>query len=423
MFARHQKGCGVDRLPPKPHLRDVAKVCDCRPSYYGKVYDRVRHRYVSTKRHTTTAAARSARQALIAALASGQLARRSPERLRDARVKFIDAAREGRALNKFGRVYKQSAWEDIDECLRKHVVPKLGSRRLGDIQRGDIQQLVDDLAPRLSGSRVRSIVNAIRSLYRWAQDRDLVGHDPAASVRLPAMNAKRRDRVATPREFAVLLAALDVADAVPYALAGYAMGRRAQIQYLRWRDVDLEQGLIEWGIEDGARKSVSAQRVVPAVKPLRAMLSGRWAAEDAPFKDSLVCPPRRSGREGGLLHTGGLALRAKKAWEARGLQPIGLHECRHTAATWLDAAGVSPKVASVLMGHAIPERQPGAAEITLARYTHVLPGAIETARAQLDAWLEAETSASTAPFDGIPPSNARVQDSRVVTEKLASSPS
>jgi integrase len=80
----------------------------------------------------------------------------------------------------------------------------------------------------------------------------------------------------------------------------------------------------------------------------------------------------------------------QKAWEARELQPIGLHECRHTAATWLDAAGVSPKVVSVLMGHATPERQPGAAEITLARYTHVMPGAIETARAQLDRWLEEE---------------------------------
>jgi len=87
------------------------------------------------------------------------------------------------------------------------------------------------------------------------------------------------------------------------------------------------------------------------------------------------------------------ALRVKKAWEAKDLQPIGLHECRHTAATWLDAAGVSPKVVSVLMGHATPERQPGAAEITLARYTHVIPDAIETARAQLDVWLEAQLAA------------------------------
>jgi hypothetical protein len=39
------------------------------------------------------------------------------------------------------------------------------------------------------------------------------------------------------------------------------------------------------------------------------------------------------------------------------------------------------------MGHAAPARQPGAAPITLARYTHALPEDIERARAQLAAYL------------------------------------
>ena len=39
------------------------------------------------------------------------------------------------------------------------------------------------------------------------------------------------------------------------------------------------------------------------------------------------------------------------------------------------------------MGHATPDRQPGAAQITLARYTHALPEDIERARAKLAAYL------------------------------------
>jgi integrase len=311
--------------------------------------------------------------------------------VRDAHKRFIAAAREGRALNKHGRRYKQSAWEDIDECLTKHVMPTLGPRRLGDVKRADVQRLVDELTPKLSGSRVRSIVNAIRSLYRWAQDRELVSHDPAALVRLPAMNATARDRVATPREFQALLAALKIEDALPYALAGYAMGRRAQIQRLRWGDVDLKVGVIEWGVELEARKSGAARRVVPTVKPLLTLLKRGWIAAGRPSGDELVCPPLRAASEG-LLHTGGLTVRAHAAWKRSKLEPIGLHECRHTAASWLDAAGVSPKVASVLMGHAVPDRQPGAAQITLARYTHLMPDATETARTQLDAWLAAQLS-------------------------------
>lgn len=72
------------------------------------------------------------------------------------------------------------------------------------------------------------------------------------------------------------------------------------------------------------------------------------------------------------------------------MRPIGLQECRHTAASWLDAAGVSPKTASVLMSHSTPDRQPGAAPITLARYTHLMPDALETARKQMDDWLAAQ---------------------------------
>ena len=69
------------------------------------------------------------------------------------------------------------------------------------------------------------------------------------------------------------------------------------------------------------------------------------------------------------------------------MEPIGLHEARHTAATWLDHAGISPKVASQIMGHKTPAYQAGAAPITLSRYTHTLPGELERARDLLDKFL------------------------------------
>ncbi len=156
---------------------------------------------------------------------------------------------------------------------------------------------------------------------------------------------------------------------------------------------DLRVGAVEWGIAEEARQSPAARRVVPTVKPLLTLLKRAWIRLGRPAGDQLVCPPLRR-TPNGLLHTGGLSARVSERWEERGLQPIGLHECRHTAATWLDAAGVSPKVASVLMGHATPDHQPGAAQITLARYTHVMPDAIETARSQLDSWLAAQLSAT-----------------------------
>jgi integrase len=164
------------------------------------------------------------------------------------------------------------------------------------------------------------------------------------------------------------------------------MGRRAQIIRLRWPEVDLDIGAIEWGVEWEARKYDASHRVVPTVAPLLALLKRRYMAQGRP-KDGLVCPPHVPWAPSGLLNSGWLATRAREHWRQAKLQPITLQEARHTAATWLDAAGVPPKVASVLMGHATPERQPGAATITLARYTHALPEDIERARELLGAYL------------------------------------
>ena len=90
-------------------------------------------------------------------------------------------------------------------------------------------------------------------------------------------------------------------------------------------------------------------------------------------------------------------------WQDDGVRPMGLQDSRHTAATWLDHAGVAPKVASVFMGHKAPRSQPGAAPITLRRYTHVLPGELERARDLLDSFLserEGEEAGQAFTVDG-----------------------
>jgi integrase len=385
IYARHKVGCGTESDGK----------CSCKPSYFASVYDRDHRRYVKTRRQPTIEAARSARADLIRALHSGELPESGGIRLTEARERFVKAAREGRALNKRGLRYKPRSIDNVEEVLRVHIEPALGAKRLSTIRRGDVQKIVDELTPHMSGSRIRSIVNGLRSLYRWAQDRDLAMHDPAALVRLPAMNATPVERIATPHEFAQLLGALDVNDALPYALAGYGMGRRAQIIRLKWTEVDLKAGALEWGVEWEARKYDASRRVVPLVPQLHTLLKRAYLEQGRP-KDGLVCPPTAAWATTGMLNTGWLTKRVKPIWEANKLEPISLQEARHSAATWLDAAGVPPKIASVLMGHATPERQAGAAQITLARYTHALPEDILKARDTLAAYLTENQKARAA---------------------------
>jgi hypothetical protein len=290
VFARHQQACRVT-------AGGDPKECDCTPSYYVVVWDRVARKPRKTRRFKRVTEARNARKDLAAALAQGKLPSVAGPQLADARDQFIRAAREGVALNKWGRRYRRRAVDDLESALR-HVPDRLGRRRLGDVRRGDLQQLVDDLTRRrLSVSRVRSVVNALRSLYRWGQDRELVAHNPAELVRLPAMDATPRDRVATPAEFAGLLDALALEDALPYALAGYATAHHQEIRTLDWLHVDLKLGAIELAVDEEGRKPGGSWRVVPLVKPLRALLRRAWIAQGRP-REGKVCPPRHHSRSG-----------------------------------------------------------------------------------------------------------------------------
>src|SRR5262249_54323262 len=156
----------------------------------------------------------------------------------------------------------------------------------------------------------------------------------------------RRDRIASPTEAADLIGALAERDRALWATAMYAGLRRGELMALRWEDVDLQKNLItvarSWDVKAGPiePKSRAGRRAVPIPAVLR---------------EHLIVHQLRSGRRNGLLfgHDGtrpfddsSLAARAGTAWRRAELDPITLHECRHTFASMMIAAGVNAKALS-----------------------------------------------------------------------------
>ncbi len=109
----------------------------------------------------------------------------------------------------------------------------------------------------------------------------------------------------------------------------------------------------------------------------------------AVLRDYLVEHRQRQGRDHGYVFSDdserpfrpeALSARAKKAWQAAGLSPITLHQCRHTFASLMIAAGVNAKSLSTYMGHST-------IAITLNLYGHLMPGNEDEAAALLDDYL------------------------------------
>ena len=85
-----------------------------------------------------------------------------------------------------------------------------------------------------------------------------------------------------------------------------------------------------------------------------------------------------------------------RAWTKANLSPIGLHECRHTFASFLIAAGVNAKALSTYMGHST-------ITMTLDRYGHLMPGNEDEAAVM----LRSTSSAQPARTAEGPDENAR----------------
>ena len=162
----------------------------------------------------------------------------------------------------------------------------------------------------------------------------------------------------------------------------YSGLRCGELMALDWKHVDLERNRIEVvrSFDPKERmfitpKSRAGERAVPIVKALR---------------EQLIAQRLRTGRSMGLVFGPdgrqpfvyiSLLKRTRTAWKTAGLASITLHECRHTFASLMIAAGVNPKALATFMGHS-------SIQITLDRYGHLFLGAEDEAAGMFDAFLE-----------------------------------
>ena len=325
---------------------------------------------------------------------------RAPSRLSlaEAGSRWVEMARDGQIRNRSGRRYKPSALRTIETDLRLHLAPRLGTRSMGGVTRADLQRLVGRwLAAGRSPSKIRSIINAARVLWR---DLDLItGHDnellidPTRGLRLPASTG-RRERIATPDEARRLIEALPPRDRALWATAMYAGLRHGELRALQVRDIDLKRRRINvkrgWDQYEGEidPKSEKGTRSTIITRPLLDLLAMHLG--DAGHENTDLVFGRTQTKP---FQSNTVNKRARRAWVtarkredrqdmlpmAQRLREIGLQECRHTAASQMLDAGIPIDKVSKFMGHA-------SITITIDRYGHLLPGGEADATALLDAY-------------------------------------
>jgi integrase len=367
---RHERGC----------RSDSGGRCNCSPSYRASVWS-ARDKKLVRKTFPDLAEAKGWRADSISALRKGTLRAPSPLTVRDAAERWLEGAKTGAVRKPSGEPYKPSTVRGYEAALSDTILPRFGALKLSELRRSDVQDLADAmLADGIEASTIRNAIMPLRAIYRRHVQRGDVAINPTAGLDLPAIRGQR-DRIASPSEAAKLIAALPADVRAPWATAMYAGLRLGELQALRCEDVSLSAKVIEvkrgWDVIEGEidPKSRGGRRRVPIARALR-----------EPLAEHLIQLGRRHGLIFGRdaekpLNPKVLRRRADDAWETAGLERITLHECRHTFASLMIAAGVNAKALSTYMGHA-------SIEITFNRYGHLMPGNEDEAGERLDAYLD-----------------------------------
>ena len=358
--------------------------CNCGAGYEAWVFSKRDGKKIR-RSFAREAEAKTWRADALGALSRGGLRASRQTTLGEAWTAWLKGAKHGSVTNRSGDPYKRSALRSYEAGMRLRVLPRFAGIRLADLQRFDLQEFADDLlADGLNPSTIQVTLLPVRAIYRRALSRGEVVANPCSGLQLPAVRG-RRERYATPAEAEALIGVLPVADRPIWATAMYGGLRRGELQALRAEDVDLANGVIRvefgWGYREGQipLKSDAGRRKVPISAVLRDFLDARltdcgYSGSDRFFGLATGASPFDPTK---------LTKRADRAWRDAGLGRITLHECRHTFASLMIAAGVNAKALQSFMGHAN-------ISITLDRYGHLMPGSEAEAASLLDTYLSAQ---------------------------------
>jgi integrase len=379
---------GITKLHSKGCPAKMGSRCRCGAGYEASVFSSRDGKKIR-RTFARESEAKSWRSDAMAALSNGSLRAPKPTTIEQAWRTWLAAAIVGTVTNRSGDPYKPSALRSYEQAMRLRILPTLGQTRLSEVRRPDLQGFVNDLtAEGLNPSTIQVTLLPLRALYRRALSLGDLAVNPCSGLELPAVRG-RRERYASPEEAEALIAAVPQrADRVIWATAMYAGLRRGELRALRREDVDLAEGVIRvergWDVREGEikLKSNAGRRKVPISAILRDFLAEEIAITDREPSARLF-----GSRTSQAFSAEKLAERADKAWTAAKLSRITLHECRHTFASLMIAAGVNAKALSTFMGHAT-------ISITLDRYGHLMPGSEAEAAGLLDTYLALQKQAA-----------------------------
>lgn len=278
------------------------------------------------------------------------------------------------------------------ERITTKLNPYLGSTPLKNIQTSMVQQWVNDLSKKenLAPKSVKNVYLNLKAALDKAVLLNMIPQNPCTGVELPKL-VKYQAEVYDDIEIEKLLQETKGTDMYLFIVLEISLGlRRGEIAALEWSDIDFEKSVIHItknrviaGKEKITKspKSQAGIRDLYIGEQLHALLSEEYKRYQADknamggdFVDSNLVIRQKNGKG---FSPDSLTQKWIRFRKDHGLKEIRLHDLRHTCATAMLSAGVSPKVIQTRLGHSD-------ISVTMNIYTHSLPSMNKDAGDKID---------------------------------------
>ena len=264
-----------------------------------------------------------------------RLPKSNPPRLEQFSREFLDSIRHENTKKRYS-----SSVANLEADFRDIRLSDISPERIDEFKEAR-------LADKVRAATVNRDLAVLRRMLKIAERKRFITFSPFREVEmLEERKERRQPHILTFKEEEKLLAvAPDNIRALAVLIldTGLRSGREALA--LKWEDIDFSDDAIR--IKQS--KTLAGIRSVPMSSRCKAELL-RWRRQLGPeFSEYVFANPQRPE-----THLGDVRRAWSKALKAAGLEYFWLYDLRHTFASRLTQAGVSPLFVAQIMGHSSP---------------------------------------------------------------------
>jgi integrase len=293
------------------------------------------------------------------------------------------------------------SWSEVRRIMEREVLPIWRHRRVVDIRRRDVRELVERKA-RIAPIQANRVLQRISAMFTFAVDQDWIEANPAWRVKKPGRE-RSRDRVLTREELRELWPALHETEAknddgTPKPRLSETLNdmlvvmiltaqRRGEVCTMRWQDVDGVTGW--WLIPAESSKNADPHRV-PLTPIVLEILERRAAAKNRDERyvfsnHRSTCVADRAKKAAAILCNGGVSFHFRA------------HDLRRTAASYMGEAGVDRFHIAHVLNHRSVTHSTVTAIYDRYRYDKEKRAALEKWAEVLSSIVEVKPAPTTAP--------------------------